>query len=71
MERLLQNGLLTPEAIDKADESTIKELIYPVYYPLFILLHVVEGVIDSQMTHAAIFFHEKYIRNELERNEIL
>ncbi|KAH0889323.1 hypothetical protein HID58_051752 [Brassica napus] len=28
--RLHQNGLLTPEAIDKADESTIKELIYPV-----------------------------------------
>ncbi|VVA90136.1 unnamed protein product [Arabis nemorensis] len=30
VERLHQNGLLTPEAIDKADESTIKELIYPV-----------------------------------------
>ncbi|KAG7653232.1 DNA glycosylase [Arabidopsis suecica] len=30
VERLYQNGLLTPEAIDKADESTIKELIYPV-----------------------------------------
>ncbi|XP_006304736.2 endonuclease III homolog 2, chloroplastic isoform X1 [Capsella rubella] len=30
VDRLLQNGLLTPEAIDKADESTIKELIYPV-----------------------------------------
>ncbi|XP_010469713.1 PREDICTED: endonuclease III homolog 1, chloroplastic-like isoform X2 [Camelina sativa] len=28
--RLHQNGLLTPEAVDKADESTIKELIYPV-----------------------------------------
>ncbi|XP_033144341.1 endonuclease III homolog 1, chloroplastic isoform X19 [Brassica rapa] len=28
--RLHQKGLLTPEAIDKADESTIKELIYPV-----------------------------------------
>ncbi|CAH8362286.1 unnamed protein product [Eruca vesicaria subsp. sativa] len=28
--RLHQNGLLTPEAIDKADESTIRELIYPV-----------------------------------------
>lgn len=28
--RLHQNSLLTPEAIDKADESTIKELIYPV-----------------------------------------
>ncbi|KFK42928.1 hypothetical protein AALP_AA1G056300 [Arabis alpina] len=28
--RLHQNGLLTPEAIDKADESTIKDLIYPV-----------------------------------------
>uniref|UniRef100_A0A1J3JK96 Endonuclease III homolog n=1 Tax=Noccaea caerulescens TaxID=107243 RepID=A0A1J3JK96_NOCCA len=27
---LHQNGLLTPEAIDKADESTIRELIYPV-----------------------------------------
>ncbi|KAL0884504.1 hypothetical protein Bca101_008485 [Brassica carinata] len=30
VERLRLNGLLTPEAIDKADESTIKELIYPV-----------------------------------------
>ncbi|KAL1200350.1 Endonuclease III-like protein [Cardamine amara subsp. amara] len=30
VERLHQNGLLTPEAIDKADEPTIKELIYPV-----------------------------------------
>ncbi|CAH2038801.1 unnamed protein product [Thlaspi arvense] len=30
VERLRQNGLLTPEAVDKADESTIKELIYPV-----------------------------------------
>ncbi|KAF8068120.1 hypothetical protein N665_1151s0015 [Sinapis alba] len=28
--RLHQNGLLTPEAIDKADESTIRDLIYPV-----------------------------------------
>ncbi|EOA27348.1 hypothetical protein CARUB_v10023463mg [Capsella rubella] len=28
--RLHQNGLLTPEAVDKADESTIRELIYPV-----------------------------------------
>ncbi|KAL1190704.1 putative endonuclease III [Cardamine amara subsp. amara] len=28
--RLHENGLLTPEAIDKADESTIRELIYPV-----------------------------------------
>ncbi|CAH2059916.1 unnamed protein product [Thlaspi arvense] len=28
--RLHQNGLLTPEAIDKANESTIRELIYPV-----------------------------------------
>ncbi|CAN8295393.1 unnamed protein product [Cochlearia groenlandica] len=30
VDRLHQNGLLTPEAIDKADETTIKELIYPV-----------------------------------------
>ncbi|ESQ36326.1 hypothetical protein EUTSA_v10007955mg [Eutrema salsugineum] len=30
VERLRHNGLLTPEAIEKADESTIKELIYPV-----------------------------------------
>jgi endonuclease III len=43
VERLHQNGLLTPEAIDKADESTIKELIYPVHYPFLILLHVVKG----------------------------
>ncbi|XP_020885821.1 endonuclease III homolog 1, chloroplastic isoform X2 [Arabidopsis lyrata subsp. lyrata] len=28
--RLHQNSLLTPEAVDKADESTIRELIYPV-----------------------------------------
>ncbi|CAL9235127.1 unnamed protein product [Arabidopsis halleri] len=28
--RLHQKGLLTPEAVDKADESTIRELIYPV-----------------------------------------
>ncbi|XP_024016844.1 endonuclease III homolog 1, chloroplastic isoform X4 [Eutrema salsugineum] len=28
--RLHQNGLLTPEAVDKADESTLRELIYPV-----------------------------------------
>ncbi|KAL3506694.1 hypothetical protein ACH5RR_032076 [Cinchona calisaya] len=30
IQRLLQNGLLTPDAIDKADEATIKDLIYPV-----------------------------------------
>ncbi|GAY68022.1 hypothetical protein CUMW_260920 [Citrus unshiu] len=30
IQRLLQNGLLTAEAIDKADEATIKDLIYPV-----------------------------------------
>nr|VDD59453.1 unnamed protein product [Brassica oleracea] len=30
VERLRLNGLLTPEAIDQADESTIRELIYPV-----------------------------------------
>ncbi|XP_058201909.1 endonuclease III homolog 1, chloroplastic-like isoform X2 [Rhododendron vialii] len=34
IQRLLQNGLLTPDAIDKADEATIKSLIYPVgFYP--------------------------------------
>ncbi|XAR54710.1 DNA-(apurinic or apyrimidinic site) lyase [Bertholletia excelsa] len=32
--RLLQNNLLTPEAIEKADEATVKDLIYPVgFYP--------------------------------------
>lgn len=30
IQRLLQNGLLDPYAIDKADEGTIKTLIYPV-----------------------------------------
>ncbi|GMY32433.1 endonuclease III homolog 1, chloroplastic-like isoform X2 [Fagus crenata] len=30
IQRLLQNGLLTADAIDKADEATIKSLIYPV-----------------------------------------
>ncbi|GLT67529.1 hypothetical protein SLA2020_398290 [Shorea laevis] len=30
IQRLLQNGLLTPDAIDKTDEITIKNLIYPV-----------------------------------------
>ncbi|KAF5732705.1 endonuclease III 1 chloroplastic isoform X1 [Tripterygium wilfordii] len=30
IQRLLQNGLLTPDAIIKADEATIKGLIYPV-----------------------------------------
>ncbi|KAK6157916.1 hypothetical protein DH2020_012164 [Rehmannia glutinosa] len=30
IQRLLQNNLLTAEAIDKADEGEIKELIYPV-----------------------------------------
>ncbi|KAH9727675.1 Endonuclease III [Citrus sinensis] len=30
IQRLLQNGLLTAEAIDKADEATMKDLIYPV-----------------------------------------
>ncbi|XP_059432517.1 endonuclease III homolog 1, chloroplastic-like isoform X2 [Corylus avellana] len=30
IQRLLQNGLLTADAIDKADEATIKTLIYPV-----------------------------------------
>ncbi|KAE8694853.1 Endonuclease III-like protein 1 [Hibiscus syriacus] len=34
IQRLGQNCLLTPDAIDKADEETIKELIYPVgFYP--------------------------------------
>ncbi|KAI8566985.1 hypothetical protein RHMOL_Rhmol02G0086000 [Rhododendron molle] len=34
IQRLLQNGLLTPDAIDQADEATIKSLIYPVgFYP--------------------------------------
>lgn len=32
IQRLLQNGLLTAEAIDKADEATMKDLIYPVYF---------------------------------------
>ncbi|KAL8478106.1 hypothetical protein ACS0TY_030120 [Phlomoides rotata] len=30
IQRLLQNDLLTAEALDKADEGTIKDLIYPV-----------------------------------------
>ncbi|XVF65446.1 hypothetical protein PTKIN_Ptkin09bG0249800 [Pterospermum kingtungense] len=30
IQRLGQNGLLTPNAIDKADETAIKDLIYPV-----------------------------------------
>ncbi|XP_019059591.1 PREDICTED: endonuclease III homolog 1, chloroplastic [Tarenaya hassleriana] len=30
IQRLHQNGLLTPDAIDKADESVLKDLIYPV-----------------------------------------
>ncbi|KAJ4723334.1 Endonuclease III-like [Melia azedarach] len=30
IQRLLQNGLLTAETIDKTDEATIKDLIYPV-----------------------------------------
>lgn len=30
VERLLQNGLLDPYSIEKADEETIKNLIYPV-----------------------------------------
>ncbi|XP_059632882.1 endonuclease III homolog 1, chloroplastic-like [Cornus florida] len=34
IQRLLENGLLTADAIDKADEATIKSLIYPVgFYP--------------------------------------
>ncbi|XP_052207381.1 endonuclease III homolog 1, chloroplastic-like [Diospyros lotus] len=34
IQRLLQNGLLTPDAIDNAEEATIKGLIYPVgFYP--------------------------------------
>ena len=31
IQRLLQNDLLVADAIDKADEATIKSLIYPVY----------------------------------------
>ena len=31
IQRLLQNDLLDADAIDKADEATIKSLIYPVY----------------------------------------
>ncbi|XP_019413208.1 PREDICTED: endonuclease III homolog 1, chloroplastic-like isoform X2 [Lupinus angustifolius] len=30
IQRLLQNGLLTPDALNDADEETIKKLIYPV-----------------------------------------
>lgn len=30
VQRLLENGLLTADALDKADEATIKTLIYPV-----------------------------------------
>ena len=29
-QRLRQNGLLTADALNKADEETIKKLIYPV-----------------------------------------
>ena len=29
-QRLRQNGLLTPDGLNKADEETIKKLIYPV-----------------------------------------
>lgn len=32
VQRLLQNGLLAPHSIDKADEETIKTLIYPVAF---------------------------------------
>jgi len=48
--RLHQNGLLTPEAVDKADESTIKELIYPVCYPsAVLLLHVIASNMSPLM----------------------
>lgn len=30
IQRLLQQDLLTPDAVDKAEEATIKSLIYPV-----------------------------------------
>jgi hypothetical protein len=30
IQRLLQNDLLTPDAINNAEEETIKKLIYPV-----------------------------------------
>ncbi|XP_028062356.1 endonuclease III homolog 1, chloroplastic-like [Camellia sinensis] len=34
IQRLIQNGLLTPDAIDKVDEAIISSLIYPVgFYP--------------------------------------
>lgn len=36
IQRLLQNDLLTADAINNADEETIKKLIYPVC-PLFLL----------------------------------
>ncbi|KAK3038372.1 hypothetical protein RJ639_030272 [Escallonia herrerae] len=41
IQRLLQNGLLTAEAIDNAEEDTIKSLIYPECFPsTSYLLHV-------------------------------
>lgn len=32
IQRLHQNNMLTADAIDRADETTIKNLIYPVYF---------------------------------------
>lgn len=46
IQRLLQNGLLAPDAIDTANEETIKSLIYPVGLLLHQYLHSVLLLLD-------------------------
>ena len=54
IQRLLQNDLLVADAIDKADEATIKSLIYPVY--LF------SGVVMKLLLPLSIFFIYLFIK---------
>ena len=58
IQRLLQNGLLTADAIDKVDEATIKSLIYPVWLCFFYYLYskaaCAIGICTSSLTWVSL-----------------
>lgn len=63
--RLHQNGFLTPEAVDKADESTIRELIYPVCYPsVVLLLHIIASDMRCANFNASFLKKKKRVGNK-------
>ncbi|RVW28592.1 Endonuclease III-like 1, chloroplastic [Vitis vinifera] len=68
IQRLLQNGLLVADAIDKADEATIKSLIYPVCSLSWIgpkMAHLVMNVAWNNVQGICVDTHVHRICNRL------